>query len=277
MLRDGGFQSDGPATDPPTTIAISRLRKEPGTEFAVYKIESMNYFTHALPHLRDPVYIAGTALPDWLSVVNRKVRVRTKTLTPFFESDDPFIAALATGAQRHLDDDGWFHATRGFAEVTAELGLLFRDRLGGTDGFRCGFLAHLALELLLDAVLWEQFPREMDVYYDLLAEVDAARVEAVVTQITGQNPEGLAWLIEHYRREEILRDYADDARLARRLNQVLRRVKLTPLPDEAPRWLAEARQIVRARVMDVLPPTDYPWPQPVSVSAAPFLSERLPP
>jgi len=237
----------------------------------------MNYFTHALPHLRDPAFIAGTALPDWLSVVNRKVRVRTKTLSPFFESDDPFIAALATGAQRHLDDDGWFHGTRGFAEVTAELGLLFRDRLGGTDGFRCGFLGHLTLELLLDAVLWERFPAEMDTYYELIAEVDAARVEAVVTQITGQNPEGLAWFIEHYRQEEILRDYADDYRLARRLNQVLRRVKLAALPDEAPRWLAEARLIVRVRVMDVLPATDYPWPGPASVSTAPLLTERLHP
>lgn len=235
----------------------------------------MNYFTHALPHLQNPAFIAGTALPDWLSVVNRKVRVRTKTLAPFFEDDDPFVAALATGAQRHLDDDGWFHCTRGFAEVTAELGMLFRDRLGGTDGFRCGFLGHLALELLLDAVLWEQFPREMDTYYELIAEVDAARVEAVVTQITGQTPEGLAWFIDHYRQEEILRDYADDERLARRLNQVLRRVKLATLPDEAPRWLAEARQIVRARVMDVLPPADYPWPTPAPIFAAPSFTERL--
>lgn len=237
----------------------------------------MNYFTHALPHLRDPVFLAGTALPDWLSVVNRKVRVRPKTLAPHFESDDPFIAALATGAQRHLDDDGWFHCTRGFAEVTAELGLLFRDRLGGTDGFRCGFLGHLALELLLDAILWERFPSEMDRYYELITDVDADRVESVVAAITGQRPEGLAWLIEHFRQEEILRDYADDARLTRRLNQVLRRVKLTPLPDAAPRWLAEARQIVRTRVMDVLPPTDYPWPALATVSDAPLLSERLHP
>ncbi len=228
----------------------------------------MNYFTHALPHLHDPVFLAGTALPDWLSVVNRKVRVRPKSLQPFFEHPDPFVAALATGAQRHLDDDAWFHTTRGFAEVTGELGNLFRDRLGGTDGFRCGFLGHLALELLLDAVLWEQYPAALDTYYALIAKVDSVRVEMVVAEIAGVRPEGLAWLIDHYRQEEILKDYADDHRLLRRLNQVLRRVKLSPLPDAAAGWLADARHIVRTRAGEVLPADHYPWPASADRSAA---------
>jgi hypothetical protein len=228
----------------------------------------MNYFTHALPHLRDPVFIAGTALPDWLSVVNRKVRLRPKALQPFFDHPDPFVSSLATGAQRHLDDDGWFHCTRGFAEVTAELGLLFRDRLQGSDGFRCGFLGHLVLELLLDAILWKQFPSAMDTYYNLIAEVDSARIEEVVTEIAGVRPEQLAWFIDLYREEQILRDYADDNRLLRRLNQVLRRVKLSPLPETAADWLADARDIVRSRVSDVLPADQYPWPDAVSQFAA---------
>jgi hypothetical protein len=228
----------------------------------------MNYFTHALPHLRDPAFIAGTALPDWLSVVNRKVRLRPKSLQPFFDHRDPFVAALAAGAQRHLDDDGWFHTTRGFAEVTAELGLLFRERLNGTDGFRCGFLGHIVLELLLDAVLWEQFPTAMDTYYDLIAEVDTVRIEEVVTEIAGVRPERLAWFIDLYRQEQILRDYADDERLLRRLNQVLRRVKLSPLPEMAASWLADARRIVRIRVGDVLPADQYPWPASASSFAA---------
>lgn len=228
----------------------------------------MNYFTHALPHLRDPVFIAGTALPDWLSVVNRKIRLRPKTLQPFFEHPDPFVAALANGAQRHLDDDGWFHSTRGFAEVTAELGLLFRHRLNGSDGFRCGFLGHLVLELLLDAILWERFPSAMDTYYELIAAVDSTRIEEVVTEIAGVRPEKLAWFIDLYREEQILRDYADDVRLLRRLNQVLRRVTLSPLPEAAVEWMADARHIVRSRVGDVLPAEHYPWPATASSFAA---------
>jgi hypothetical protein len=200
--------------------------------------------------------------------VNRKVRLRPKALQPFLDHPDAFVSALATGAQRHLDDDGWFHSTRGFAEVTAELGLLFRQRLNGSDGFRCGFLGHLALELLLDAILWEQYPAAMDHYYELIASIDPARVEDVVTEIAGVRPERLAYFIDLYREEQILRDYADDNRLLRRLNQVLRRVTLSPLPETAADWLAEARQIVRARVADVLPAEHYPWPVPASIFAA---------
>ena len=39
----------------------------------------MNYFAHALPFLDDdPYFVAGTGVPDWLSVADRDVRVRLK-------------------------------------------------------------------------------------------------------------------------------------------------------------------------------------------------------
>ena len=36
----------------------------------------MNYFAHGHRFVDDPYFLAGTAVPDWLSVVDRKVRVR---------------------------------------------------------------------------------------------------------------------------------------------------------------------------------------------------------
>lgn len=221
----------------------------------------MNYLTHALPYLDDAAFLAGTALPDWLSVVDRKLRVRPVHLTEPSASADPLLQAFARGAQQHLDDDGWFHSTRAFNEVTAELGLLFRTRWGSPDGFRCGFLAHIVLELLIDAELAERYPAALDVYYTTLATIDPGWIEATASAILGKPATKLGWFVELFQREAVLRDYADDDRLCRRLNQVLSRVKLSPLPVTAPSWMAEARPLVRQRLVDLLPPALYPWPE----------------
>jgi hypothetical protein len=220
----------------------------------------MNYFAHGLAHVDRPYFLAGTALPDWLSVADRKVRLREKTLTPHLGTSSATAADLAAGALRHLDDDAWFHTTRAFAEVSAELGLLFREGLGGTDGFRCGFLGHITLELLIDAALAERYPARLEAYYAALSRVDAMAVEEWVAQTVGRRPERLAWFVELFQREQILRDYADDERLLFRLNQVLKRVKLTPLPDAAAEWIGTARDRVGARLGDLLPAPQFDWP-----------------
>ncbi|MDZ4689269.1 MAG: hypothetical protein SH850_29690 [Planctomycetaceae bacterium] len=220
---------------------------------------SVNYFAHALPHLDRPYFLAGTALPDWLSVVDRKLRLRPKLLEPHCESEDAVVRELALGAMRHLDDDGWFHVTRGFAETTAELGLLFRERLRGSDGFRCGFLGHIVTELLLDAALIERDPVQLDVYYEQMATVDPHVVAVAVELMAGRPAEHLAEFVTLYLRERILWDYRTDEDLLRRLNQVLRRVKLSPLPAEAAGWLSEARVRVTERLPELLPSENYPF------------------
>lgn len=221
----------------------------------------MNYLAHALPHLDRPYFAAGTALPDWLSVVDRKVRLRPRLLEPHLSAESAPQPLLAAGALRHLADDDWFHRTRGFAEVTATLGLLFRERLQGTDGYRCGFLGHIVTEMLLDSVLIERFPSSLQDYYHSLASIDPELIANSVAVFAGRPAERLAWFVELFLRERILDDYTDDARLLRRLNQVLARVKLTPLPSEAARWLAEARMVVANRRRELLPPEHFPWPE----------------
>ena len=67
-------------------------------------IRDMNYFAHALHHLDRPYFVAGTAVPDWLSVADRKVRLRPRQLEPWLASDDRIQSEVAAGIARHLDD-----------------------------------------------------------------------------------------------------------------------------------------------------------------------------
>jgi len=219
----------------------------------------MNYFAHGIRFLDRPWFLAGTALPDWMSVIDRRVRLRPKLIAPCAVGSGTIEAELAAGALQHFEDDHWFHKTRAFAEATAQIGRLFRDFLGPGDGFRCGFLGHIACELLLDSILIERHPDSLDRYYALFESLDAARLSQTVCDLAGQQVNVAPWL-PIFCREQFLRDYADSGRLAYRLNQVLRRVKLEPLPAGIEESLSAGRSIVRTYADGLLPASHFAVP-----------------
>ena len=58
-------------------------------------------------------------------------------------------------------------------------------------------------------------------------------------------PGALAQLIPRFSSERFLADYRDDQRLCMRINQVMRRVRLPPLPASFATLLPDARRQVR--------------------------------
>jgi hypothetical protein len=216
----------------------------------------LNYFAHALRFLdADPHFIAGTAVPDWMSVADRPVRVRAKLAEALLTMPlEPAMEHVARGALQHLHDDGWFHATPAFHEVTTALALRFRQALGPEHPLPCGFLGHIVCELLLDAALIERHPDELARYYEQLTRVDAVLIEDTVNRMARGRTERLKLLIPLFQADQFLYDYTDDARLLARLNRVLRRVRLDEqLPTDALAVIAHARVLVRERCDDLLP------------------------
>lgn len=214
---------------------------------------AMNYFSHALQFLDRPTFVIGTSMPDMLSVVDRRMRLRARRVDPFADGSGTFEAELAAGILQHLEDDRWFHQTRGFLEISGELTRLFKEVLGSEDGIRCPFLGHIVTELQLDGVLIERYPKQLDQYYERLAEIDAQAVEASVNRMATKTSDGLAYLIGRFHEEQFLRDYGEPERLLIRLNQVMLRVRLAPLPAEMAGALARSWSIVHGRVEDLLP------------------------
>ena len=186
------------------------------------------------------------------------MRLRERLLTD--DAADPRLRAFCAGVRRHLHDDGWFHGTRAFAEVTARLGVTLRETFGPGDGFRSGFLGHVGMEMLLDDVLRARVPGCLPRYYAAVDAVDPEEVQAFVNRLHPVGTDRLAKTIRGFRESRFLEDYADPARLLFRMNQVCRRVRLTPLPAAAAGVLAEARAMVDDRRYDLLPPARYAWP-----------------
>lgn len=219
----------------------------------------MNYFAHGIRFLDRPHFLAGTAVPDWMSVADRSVRVRPK-LAAELRGEPDIAGETARGILQHFHDDDWFHSTRGFALVTADLTRRFELLLSGDDGMRPGFLGHIVTELLLDAVLIEADPAKLDDYYAGLERVDPLAVQEVVNRSSRRSTERLPVFIALFLRERFLHDYLKSDRLLYRLNQVLRRVKLHPLPESAIEVLDVGREVVRLHVNDLLPPALFEQP-----------------
>lgn len=204
----------------------------------------MNYLAHAYKHLDRPFFVAGAALPDWMSVIDRKNRARRQYAEPIVEHEDLEIAEFARGVLQHHHDDQWFHENRTFVELSTRFAVELRGLLEPGLGHQAGFVGHISVELLLDAVLIEADARLLEEYYDLLSNLNAAKVQEAANTICPKPVEHLVLLLPRFIEERFLADYVDDARLLYRLNGVMRRVKLPPLPEAITPWLAKARDAV---------------------------------
>jgi hypothetical protein len=212
----------------------------------------MNYFSHGRRFLHDPYLLAGTAVPDWLNVVDRRIRARSKSALPFVADENTVLAAVARGIVQHHHDDQWFHQTRAFAELSLQFTLAIRDQLPDDDGFRPSFLGHILVELLLDAILIEEQSSQLDEYYASLEKVEPGAVAEAVSTITGHDVQALSVLIPRFSAERFLCDYLDDGKLLTRLNHVMRRVGLPVLPESLVELFPSARSDIRARRIELL-------------------------
>jgi hypothetical protein len=219
----------------------------------------MNYLTHGYRFTHEPYFLAGTAAPDWLSVIDRKMRLRSKQAALFVEDSDPQLAALARGVVQHHRDDEWFHQTTAFNELNLHFAVVIRDALPSDDGFRPSFLGHILVELLLDAVLIDEDPERLERYYAALASVEAANVQTMINRLATRTSDRIGMLIPRFVGERFLADYADDARLLMRLNHVMRRVNLPQLPPGTAELFPTMREQVRRRRDELLPDERMQW------------------
>jgi hypothetical protein len=215
----------------------------------------MNYFAHGRAYIDDPFFLVGTALPDWMNVIDRRNRVRSRVAIGLIDDVDTCTASVAAGVVQHHADDAWFHSTRAFAELSLEFALLVRAQLPDDEGFRPHFLGHILVEVLLDSILVSAEPERLEAYYAVFDELDVDAIHRAVERIAPRPVPNLPRFVQMFSQERFLWDYQDDAKLLFRLNQVMRRVSLPTLPASFAEVFAPMRSSVAARSEELLNPT----------------------
>jgi hypothetical protein len=212
----------------------------------------MNYLAHGWRFADEPYVLAGTAAPDWLSVIDRKIRLRSRTAAAFVDASDPVVAAVARGIVQHHADDAQFHALPAFNELSLTFAVELRDALPGDEGFRPSFLGHILVELLLDSAIAEEHPSRLEGYYSALMAIDGGAAAAAISRLATRPTDRVAALIPRFAAERFLFDYLDDARLLMRLNQVMRRVGLPQIASSVLELFPSMRSRVRDRMPELL-------------------------
>jgi len=155
------------------------------------------------------------------------------------------------GIKQHLEDDNRFHNCEAFSRCLVAVLQEVRPFLNGV-GIPPVFLSHLLVEVLLDAQLVRTRQADVSRYYADLESVDPDWTEWATGEILGQSVSGLAHFIRLFCRERILFDYADNMSLLRRLNQVMRRLRLPNLSDSFQEAVEASRPIVTAHAEELL-------------------------
>lgn len=213
----------------------------------------MNYLSHGYRFLNDPWFLAGTAVPDWLSVVNRRMRARVRLVEPIVKSTtDENTRQLGRGILQHHHDDGVFHTCETFVMLEAQAAAKFRKIMPDRYDHRPGFLGHIVVELLLDTVVEERHPGSLARYYKSLASLDADSLQEKINGMATQTSDKLSWFVQKFHEERFLEDYCSDEGLFFRLNQVMKRVKLEVLPKETLQLFHELRPVVRDNASGML-------------------------
>jgi len=228
----------------------------------------MNYLSHARDFLDRPWGLVGTALPDWLRVVDRRARI-----PPWRLDGDPGgrRGEILRGLRAHYEDDAWFHATPAFREVTGAIARRIRavhpDR--PDRRMRASFYAHLMTEMLLDRHLERTRPGSADRFHEALASLDPAAIADETRALVVLDRDRFERLVTRFRGYRLFDDYADDARLVARLDDVGRRVRQPPLPSGFARTVAFARPLVAARAGELLRGARSPGPPARSARPSP--------
>jgi hypothetical protein len=212
----------------------------------------MNYLAHGFQYIDEPYFVAGTATPDWLSAIDRKVRTSARSAALHVNDPDPVFSSVARGVARHHHDDAWFHVSRAFNELMLNFIGQLKRVLPGDETMRPAFLGHILVELLLDAEIARAEPSRLDHYYKALESLDPAIVQSSVNRLTNSPTDRLEPLLPRFVAERFLYDYLSDDKLLFRLNQVMRRVGLAMLPDEVSLLFPTMRIAVRDRRDELL-------------------------
>jgi hypothetical protein len=214
----------------------------------------VNYLAHAwvLPPGASPDLVLGAALPDLLGAFDRRAPRLTWEAAARLEAAG--ARDLARGVRAHQVADACFHDLAAFREACDDLRPLTRALGEAGARVRGFFLAHLLVELLLDAELALRATGLAPGFYEAVAGADRTGAARVAAAAAGSPRDEAGWLrfTDWFVEARFLLDYATDAGVVRRVDQVLGRVRQSLGPGGRERLERELPE-VRARLRALTP------------------------
>ncbi|HAT92526.1 MAG TPA: hypothetical protein DCS36_09060 [Sphingobacterium sp.] len=146
----------------------------------------MNFLSHFYfeRFATNPERMVGGLLPDLLKNADKSFMLKPRQYEDEL-LDNPLLEQLYIGWNRHIEVDRLFHNSPYFFHHTHQLKLKIQSSLAGLP-IRPSFMAHIALELLLDHILTQNKAVSIDKFYAALVHVneDAVRKFMKINQLS---------------------------------------------------------------------------------------------
>ena len=188
----------------------------------------MNYLAHIHTRLDEPWCVVGACLPDWLRVADRRARLR-RDLRPQLGAD-AIERDVVRGVQAHHSDDARFHAGPAFRALCDDVTRDFRATHPEARRQRPSVIAHILVEMLLDAALDARDATLLARFYEALDGIDVDRVTQIVSVHAPSGAARIGEVLARFRSSRFLEAYRADVSTVALLERVLTGVGHPPLP-----------------------------------------------
>ena len=208
----------------------------------------MNFLSHfyLVQHDPDPYLVLGMMLPDMTKNHRKNWNLHPKKHLRKFEND-AILMSISRGWELHLETDRRFHSSSFFSRHSVELRKQIATVFTGPP-FRPFFLAHVALELLLDSLLIIQQKVDTGKFY---AQLSACPEDDIIRFLELNGIVEAASFAGWYRQfidSAYLYSYASPDGLSHALDRIGRRVWQAPVPEKERQRLAEILRIYRNEI-----------------------------
>lgn len=196
------------------------------------QIHPMNFLSHFYfdREEENPYRIMGMVLPDLLKNANKAWNLRPEKNEHLFVHDDLQLSLLE-GWKRHLEVDRYFHSSEFFKRHTSILRLQIVPHLLQSD-VRPSFVAHIALELMLDSLLLTELNLDSSHFYDQLQKTD----QKVIDKFLQLNniPESYIFFnfLEGFIRSKYLESYRQPKDIMFAVGKICQRIWPQPFSEE---------------------------------------------
>ena len=191
----------------------------------------MNFLSHFYfdRHTIDPLQVVGIVLPDLIKNAKKDWNIHPEKKEHEFLINNG-LASIIRGWKRHLEVDKHFHSSDFFKEHTNNIRTAIVPILENSPT-RPSFVAHIALELMLDSLLITESIVDAKTFYVLLSESDRNSLEKFLKLNNITDTHIFFNFYDEFLRAEYLNNYREANNIMYALNGICMRVWTDPLTE----------------------------------------------
>lgn len=190
----------------------------------------MNFLSHYYfdRDTSDAYRVMGGILPDLVKNVRKHWTFHPEKRA--VTNPSPELQSLMIGWQQHLHIDRLFHCSNFFLKHTGAIRTYVAPILERSP-VRPSFLAHIALELMLDSLLQTEGIIDADDFYFKLSKCERCPLQEFLVLNKADEPELFFPFLEEFIHSRYIHNYRDSHQVMHALNRICMRIWEDPFTD----------------------------------------------